>query len=247
VELLSARGMYYRPLDQAWLWLHSQGSRARRPATFVAVVGIGLFPLLGAGRIFEIPDKDAWAAGSPLAWALIVTGIMSVTAGAVNAARLARSSRSSTLAEACVQLAAYIDEKCPSVALRDVGIHVWRVGGPFFARRLYREQQFLLRQRQSSHVSFTKGKGLIGRVWERRLPEARDLESDFAAVTSQEAFQKLPADTRLNLSWEEVSRLAPQRKCTAPSRSVSAACLAMPCRRVAMGTSKAAGRKPTLE
>ena len=48
------------------------------------------------------------------------------------------------LEESCQLVAAYIDERCANVQLRNVGVHIWTTAGPPFARYLRRSSSFLL-------------------------------------------------------------------------------------------------------
>lgn len=106
-----------------------------------------------------------------------------------------------------MQLAAYIDDACPSIKLRDVGVHIWFVRGPFFARRLVRGPEFLLRERQKSNVAFVKGKAAVGQVW----AEARDAVFDLggepsADVKTRADYEKLDTEFTRGLSWDEFER-----------------------------------------
>jgi hypothetical protein len=197
---------YYSARLDRWWETAKRVLRHLEPPRLLAISAATVFSLATIARSVEFPEKGWWKPGQPATIVLLVAGAIAGVGAVITAVRVNRRTRRATLSEACIQLAAYIDETCPSLSLRDVGIHVWRVGGPPFARRLHRRQQFLLRQRQPSHVSFTKGKGLIGNVWATGVPDIKDLESDYAGVTTAAHFQELSDENRLGLSWEEFQR-----------------------------------------
>src|SRR5437867_76866 len=192
-------------LDRGWDRLTSF-LRALEPPRALAISAAAVFAAATVARSGEIPNAAFWKPGTAAMWVLLATGAISGISAVTNAVRLSRRNRRSTLYEACVQLAAYIDDECPGLELKDVGVHVWRVGGPFFARRLRRTQQFLLRRRQPSHVAFTHGKGVIGMVWASRTNAIRNLELVHARVQAQSDFEALSDDDRLGLAWDEYRR-----------------------------------------
>jgi hypothetical protein len=115
--------------------------------------------------------------------------------------------RNSALDDACRRIAAYIDQTCPNIVLRDLGVHVWILAGPWFAQRLERAASFLIRDRRRSAVSWTKGKGVFGLCWEERAPVIVDLETElYAKAPTRAAFEALPQKERLGLEWDELQR-----------------------------------------
>ena len=121
--------------------------------------------------------------------------------------RSTRRKRDATLSEACLQLAAYTDEACPSIPLRDVGVHIWVVGGLPFSRRLVRGPEFRLRQRRHSGIVFKKGIGLIGRAWRQRRSQIEDLDSRFSGVRNETDYATLSEDENFGLSWRAFLRV----------------------------------------
>ena len=120
-----------------------------------------------------------------------------------------RRKRDATLAEACRKIAAHIDASCPDLALENVGVHVWIIGGPSSELRLIRGEQFLLRERQPSAITWTKGKGVIGKCWEEEAPLIVDLESYlYDRATDEAAFEAIPPQDRFHLEWSELVRTA---------------------------------------
>jgi len=197
--------VYWEAGDKAW-----QGAKGAighlQPPRFVAVASAALFSVGTLARTFEIPSKHAWEAGQALGYVLLAVGVVTGISGVVVAVKSARSKRTSLLAEACLRLAAYIDEACGSIALSDVGVHVWPVGGPFFARRLQRGPEFLLRERQRSNVVFVEGKGVLGQVWAARTDAVFDLEAESGSVASEQEFAALDDEFKRGLTWTDFQR-----------------------------------------
>lgn len=188
----------------------------------MAIASAALFSIGTLARTFEIPSRQAWTAGGPLGYVLLVFGVIAGISGVVVAVKSGQRKRDALLGEACLRLAAYIDEERRSIALRDVGVHVWLAGGPFFARRLNRGPEFLLRERQPSNVVFVRGKGVLGQVWEARVEDVFDLESESGQITSKRAFLALDDEVKRNLTWTDFQRTKRYRpyglrhSCTAP-------------------------------
>lgn len=115
-----------------------------------------------------------------------------------------RSRRNKELEDACQLVAAFIDEQCPNVRLREVGVHIWTTAGPPFARYLKRSGSFLLAgDRERSGIVWAKGKGVVGAAWEQRRRITRDIDEIRYKATSQAAYEGLPAVDRMELSWDE--------------------------------------------
>jgi hypothetical protein len=89
----------------------------------------------------EWPSGNAWSKGHPLLLAqLLVFVLLGLTQLAILIAGR-RAQRSEGREKACQLVAAYVDESCPQVQLRNVGVHIWTASGPPFARYLRRRQQ----------------------------------------------------------------------------------------------------------
>ncbi len=197
--------MYWEPGDRAWEAAKAVAAHLQ-PPRFVAVASAALFSAGTLARTFEIPSRAAWDAGRPLGWLLLLAGLIAGISGVVVALKSARRKREGLLSEACLRLAAYIDEECPSVDLRDVGVHVWLVAGPPWARRLHRGPEFLLRERQRSNVIFTEGKGVLGQVWAAQVDAVFDLEAESAWVASEADFDRLDPAVKRGLTWIDFQR-----------------------------------------
>lgn len=135
--------------------------RFQRRARWAAILCTGLFAVGTLARSVEIPTKQVWAGGSLLTWLLVGTGVVTAIWQMYVHRDRRRRQQKAALAEACQRIAAHVDEKCPTLALRDVGVHVWLIGGPAYDLRLQRGAQFLLQERQPSAVVWRKGKGVM--------------------------------------------------------------------------------------
>jgi hypothetical protein len=106
-----------------------------------ADIAVFLYALLAAGLAFahssEMPSARAWSHDHVLLYAQFgVFILLGLTQLAVLVFER-RSRRHKELEDACQLVAAYIDEHCPAVRLRDVGIHLWTtaVGSPVTSTR----------------------------------------------------------------------------------------------------------------
>jgi hypothetical protein len=61
----------------------------------------------------------------------------------------------------------------------------------------------------SSGITWTEGKGIIGRCWATRAPQCADLESHFAPYleSTRAQWDALPVETRFGLTYEDFTRL----------------------------------------
>lgn len=103
---------YSAPLDRAWE--ATKGAlRHLEPPRLLAITCAAVFSAATIARSVEFSDKDFWAAGEPATFILVGTGVVAGIGGVISAVKATRRTRSVTLSEACVQLAAYIDEEWP--------------------------------------------------------------------------------------------------------------------------------------
>jgi hypothetical protein len=170
-----------------------------------------VFLLLSGGLALvhsaEWPSGSAWSKGHPL---LLAQLLVFVLLGLTQLAMLIsgrRAQRSEGREKACQLVAAYVDEHCPQVQLRNVGVHIWTVSGPPFARYLKRSGNFLLAgERERSGIVWVKGKGVVGATWEEGRPITRDIDAIRDKAVSRGAYEALGREDTMNLSWEEFGR-----------------------------------------
>lgn len=104
---------------------------------------------------------------------------------------------------------AIVDQVGPGLDYRDLGIAVYRTYRPWwwpFHARLRRVQRVRASHRPvSSNITFTLGKGVIGRCVETQAVAAYDLTQMYRALgqPSESDWANLPADITLNLSYAE--------------------------------------------
>jgi hypothetical protein len=170
-----------------------------------------VFLLLSGGLALahsdEWPAGNAWSKGHPLLLAqLVVFVLLGLTQLAILIAGR-RGERDKGLEESCQLVAAYIDEQCAEVQLRNVGVHVWTVAGPPLARYLKRSSSFLLAgDRERSGITWVKGKGVVGAAWEDGTTVTRDIDAIRAKASSRATYEALLIEERMNLTWEEFRR-----------------------------------------
>lgn len=201
------RATVYNYLARKWDWLKRQVRRFAnllRPVTILCVAAFTLFTFASA---IKLPKQEWWDKDHVLPWIFLGTGVVTAVRQTVVSLDRRQRKRTTALNEACRQIAAHLDDHCPNLRLRQIGIHVWRVAGPSFSQHLKREAKFLIRDRRGSSVPWTRGKGVFGRAWEERSPVIVDLETElYPYATSEEEFMALPEKTRLGLSWDELNR-----------------------------------------
>jgi hypothetical protein len=162
---------------------------------------------LAAAHSSNLPDATAWTAGHPLPVAQVLAVAMLVLAQVGVVARDRGQRRNRELEDACREVAAYVDEQCPGLLLREVGVHIWTVAGTPFGRHLRRSGSFLLTgTRARSGIRWTQGRGVVGLAWRLKTRVIRDLERTRKAARSEQTFTALAAEDRLGLTWEEFVR-----------------------------------------
>lgn len=170
-----------------------------------------VFLLLSGGLALahsaEWPSTHAWSRGHVLPVAqLAAFALLGLTQLAILVSGR-RSRRNEDLEKACQLVAAYIDEHCPGVQLRNVGVHIWTAAGPPFAGYLKRSSSFLLAgDRERSGITWVKGKGVVGAAWEDGITVTRDIDAIRAKAPSRAAYEALAAEETMNLTWEEFRR-----------------------------------------
>jgi hypothetical protein len=176
-------------------------------ADIAAFVFLLLSGALALAHSDEWPSGNAWSKGHLLLLAqLLVFVLLGLTQLAILVAGR-RGERDKGLEESCQLVAAYIDEHCPGVQLRNVGVHIWMVAGPPFARYLKRSNSFLLAgDRERSGITWVKGKGVVGAAWQDGTTVTRDIDAIRAKAPSPAAYEELMVDETMNLTWEEFRR-----------------------------------------
>jgi hypothetical protein len=158
-------------------------------------------------KTFEVPSNAAWESRGYATILVAILAVLATVAGWLANKRHTRSDRDAKLYEACLQLAAQVDELCPDVSLKDVGIHFWLAHGLGKRRVLERGPQFLLRNRRRSGITLTPNKGVVGRAWSEKADVLLDLETHVhPAASTRAGYEALPSDYRLGIEWDEYQR-----------------------------------------
>lgn len=187
----------YERIERVWIRL-SQFAQG-----FVAICA-GLFGVGSLAIAFKFPKEEWWERGEVLPGLLICVGLIAASYPAVAFFERRRQQSALVLEDACRQVAAHIDENCPDLPLRFVGIHIWVVVGPPFSRSLRRGAKFLLHgERRRSGVRWVKGKGVVGLAWDRRMEVIASLDGLQRRARTEQEWLQLPDEKRLGLEWAE--------------------------------------------
>ena len=175
--------------------------------SFADIIALGLVAAttgLALAHSADFPSTGAWSSGHVLPPAQILAAVLLVISQITVVLTARRRQRNRELESACREVAACIDELCPSLPLREVGVHIWAVSGLPFARHLRRSGSFLLlSNRARSGIRWTKGKGVVGAAWQKEMRVIEDIETIRTKATSEGAYMALPDGDRLGLSWED--------------------------------------------
>jgi hypothetical protein len=191
-------------VESAWRWLSRRTIWIRDYAQIIAFVLGGAAVVLAAAHSADFPSAEDWKEGEPLPIAQItaVAGWLLAQLGILVGDF--RSRKNEKLVDACREVAAFVDDKCPPLPLRHVGVRIWTIGGPPWARYLKRGPSFLLSgERSQTGIRWVKGKGVVGIAWEKRRNEIQDLAALRAKAPTSEAYEALDEAERLGLGWDE--------------------------------------------
>lgn len=197
----------WQRLEKGREWAGRKAAWIGAYADIAALALVGLTASLALAHSAELPSADAWSTGNPLPPSQVVAVALLVFAQVVIVIRGRKRQRNRELEDACREVAAYMDEQCPALPLREVGIHIWTVAGPPFAKHLRRSGGFLLvGTRARSGIRWSKGKGVVGVAWRKKAKLIRDLDAVHRRAASSELFDALPGEDQFGLSWDEFSR-----------------------------------------
>lgn len=191
-------------VESVWGWIGRRVATVSPYGDVIALIFGALATVAALAHSGEFPHAEDWQKGRPLLLGQIfVTGGLLITQ-TLNTLGRRRYRRSRDLEAACREVAAYVDEHCPNIPLRYVGVRIWKVGGPPFARYLRRKASFFLTgERAQSGVRWTRGKGVLGRAWEKRKAVIRDIVEIRERVASEADYDELSDDDQMGLTYEE--------------------------------------------
>jgi hypothetical protein len=166
----------------------------------VTITGIGVV-LREAG----LPKASWWNSESIPTYILAVlaaltyVGYCLVVIGYVRT--LKRRDQNARLYTACRDVATLVHGET-DIERENIGVHVWTVEGLPGIRRLERRATFLPLNRPPSPITWRKGKGVLGQVWQRDEWILADLEAMAAARTETE-FYAIPRENRFFFNWHD--------------------------------------------
>jgi hypothetical protein len=165
-----------------------------------------LYGIATLGQQESVPDHF-WSSGRTGAVVLVLLGVLAgigsfTITGSVRSL-LRRADADGRLVTPCREIAWLIQDQT-AIPAGAVGVHVWEIAGPFFARRLRRRATFRTKSARQMPVLWTRGKGVLGQCWassaENQLNDMKELD---AHATSESAFCAIPAVDRFNMTWQE--------------------------------------------
>lgn len=181
----------------------------RLPGAITTGALVALWSAVQVANARNWPDQSWWSSGNAGDTAYIVLAILTPVAtllvvyGYVRL--LKRQSRRNRFAAAARELVNYI-EKETSLGRHEIGVNIWLVKGLPGFRRLVRSVIEVAQPRKETHITWTKGKGIIGQSWAQKRSRFADLETVRGTFTTARLWCELERDDRFRLSWAEFQR-----------------------------------------
>ena len=207
--------MCHRPLKQrahergVSLWARCASGlrdRAGKGSVLVAVL-VAAYGIATLSQQNDVPNKF-WLSGHSGALLLVILGVVAgvgsffVTFNVKGL--LDRAESDGKLNSPCRDMA-WLMETDTGIPRGAVGVHVWEIAGPFFARRLRRRATFRTTRGRQTAVLWTCGKGVVGQCWAdgEATDQLSDLQALHAAAVNEARFCTLPAKDRFNMTHRE--------------------------------------------
>jgi hypothetical protein len=205
----------------------------------LSVAGAGIaYPLAAASKLWSVPSQAFWTTWTPVLVVLPTLGFWA-SAGRIEALQRRVLAREETAREIAVEAAIdrgrlsrelereqrkyHLDLACrwllvglsqqTKLPLDSFGASVWRLPRQGETERLRRVIHGPVEPRRASRMSWTQGKGVVGRTWEREEEVLIDLTP--LRLVDQPSFEALPPQERLNMSWIEFARTSSYYTCWA--------------------------------
>jgi hypothetical protein len=187
--------------------LSGQTGKLAAPGAFITLVVVwGYFSVsqLANADAFSAPWWKLPRAGGII---LLILGITSSLAYSLVVYGYARTLKADTHKEdlywACSALTHYIAANT-TIAHESIGVHAWKPKGLFGVRRLVRIQSYRTARRPPTSITWTKGKGALGRCWAEGQTKLVNLEPIHKkAKTKQDFCEKLDSEERWGFSWSD--------------------------------------------
>lgn len=182
-----------------------RASRLLKPGSFLVLL---IVTITGVGVVLReagLPQASWWDSGSVPTYILAVLAALTylgyclVVIGYIRV--LKRRDQNARLYTACRDVAALV-QSITEVARENIGVHVWTVEGVPGIRRLERRATFLPMNRPPSPITWRKGKGVLGQVWQRDEWILADLEEMASAMTEDE-FYAISREDRFFFTWHD--------------------------------------------
>ncbi|MDP8903846.1 MAG: hypothetical protein M3N29_00780 [Chloroflexota bacterium] len=178
-----------------------------KPGSFLIFFAASLFALGTLLREAHFPEEEFWKPRSLAMYALLFFGAITYSGYVLVVWGYRRSlsarDREAQLYRACRDVAALV-ERSTSLQRDSIGVHVWTVRGLPGVRRLERQATFVPGDRPPTAIVWRRGKGAIGRCWDRDEWILADLEALQALAPNESAFNELSRDERFAFTWSEL-------------------------------------------
>lgn len=168
----------------------------------------GLVTLTGAGAVLReasIPNAGYWKSGSPASYILAVLAALTYIGYCLVVLGYLRTLRyrdqNARLYTTCRDVAALVERET-TLDRNTIGVHVWTIEGLPGIRRLERRATFLPMNRPPSPITWRKGKGVLGQVWQRDEWILADLEV-LANARTEDEFYAIPRADRFYFTWHD--------------------------------------------
>jgi len=186
-------------------------ARLLRPGARLILLAASLFAAGALMKEAEFPDAEIWDSGSAALYALLACALVTYLGYALVTLGYERSLQArddeAKLYRACRDVAALV-ERTTRLERDSVGVHVWTVKGLHGMQRLERRATFIPGDRPPTAIVWRKGKGAIGRCWERDEWVLAPLEEIQALAPTEDAFGELDPEMTFSFTWSEFANTA---------------------------------------
>lgn len=181
-----------------------------RPGSVIVFVVVSIAGAAASLRQANIPSARAWKPGKPLGIGFAIVGALAYLGYLLVVIGYRRTLRHSDqhqrLYATCRDMATLVDRET-ALDLSDIAVHVWAVRGMRGLRRLERRATFVTQDRPASPITWRRGEGVLGWVWESDRWVLADLEP-LANAASEAEFYAIPREERFFFTWQEAQATA---------------------------------------
>jgi hypothetical protein len=182
----------------------------RRPGAKLAGLLVLAFGGVQIAKEYQWPHVSTWKQGSEGQLAYVILAILTAIATLLVIygyhRMLARRESRDAFATAAQSFLS-VAQKGTSIPHDQIRVNIWLVKGPWGFRRLVRAATAApLPHRGETHITWTKGKGIIGQAWDRKKSRFADLHTVRSIYPTEARWCELKRDDRFRLSWDEFSQ-----------------------------------------